>query len=269
MNKYFIITLAFLFFIFSASAQDLIITKNGDDIKAKVIEVDLFQVKYKKYENIDGPIYTILIKDLLIIRYENGSKDFFKRSKNNDNSVKIIDTNRIKFINNKKKNMNLIEVSSFYNSNSDIFQYVDYNQYNYRLSYTTNYWNPISVKFINGYKFNEQVALGIGLEYTEIGPFDFFTLSSELFCYTNKNKNSPFININYGVFQFLNQDFNFSSTNYTYSGKVGYKFILNKGALQLSLGYKNIIQSSNLIFTNGSLIPTNGYFIPTISYLFN
>jgi hypothetical protein len=37
MNKYFIITLAFLFFIFSASAQDLIITKNGDDIKAKVI----------------------------------------------------------------------------------------------------------------------------------------------------------------------------------------------------------------------------------------
>jgi len=88
MNKYFIITLAFLFFIFSASAQDLIITKNGDDIKAKVIEVDLFQVKYKKYENIDGPIYTILIKDLLIIRYENGSKDFFKRSKNNDNSVK-------------------------------------------------------------------------------------------------------------------------------------------------------------------------------------
>ena len=163
MNKYFIITLAFLFFIFSASAQDLIITKNGDDIKAKVIEVDLFQVKYKKYENIDGPIYTILIKDLLIIRYENGSKDFFKRSKNNDNSVKIIDTNRIKFINNKKKNMNLIEVSSFYNSNSDIFQYVDYNQYNYRLSYTTNYWNPISVKFINGYKFNEQVALGIGL----------------------------------------------------------------------------------------------------------
>ena len=53
MNKYFIITLVASFFIFSSSAQDLIIKKNGDDIKAKVIEVDLYQVKYKKYENID------------------------------------------------------------------------------------------------------------------------------------------------------------------------------------------------------------------------
>ena len=57
--------------------QDLITKKNGEDIKAKVTEVTLSEIKYKKFENLEGPIYSLLIKDVLIIRYENGSKDLF------------------------------------------------------------------------------------------------------------------------------------------------------------------------------------------------
>jgi hypothetical protein len=61
-------------FLFS---QDLIVKKNGDEIKSKVTEITDNQVKYKKWENLDGPIYNIPISDVFMVKYENGKKDFF------------------------------------------------------------------------------------------------------------------------------------------------------------------------------------------------
>ena len=58
-------------------SQDMITTKSGEDIKAKVLEITFHEVKYKKAENIEGPTYTISKSDILLIRYENGSKDIF------------------------------------------------------------------------------------------------------------------------------------------------------------------------------------------------
>lgn len=62
------------------SAQDVITTKEGDDIQAKILEVTTTEVKYKKYTNLEGPIYVLSKSDVLIIRYENGEKDVFKDS---------------------------------------------------------------------------------------------------------------------------------------------------------------------------------------------
>jgi len=76
--KYFS-TLVLFFLTIITYGQDLITKKNGEDIKAKVLEVTLSEIKYKKYENIDGPIYSLLTKELLIIRYENGTKDLFNQ----------------------------------------------------------------------------------------------------------------------------------------------------------------------------------------------
>ncbi|MEY4052252.1 MAG: hypothetical protein RIR64_1237, partial [Bacteroidota bacterium] len=44
----------------------------------KIIEVGSNEVKYKKIENLNGPIFATLKSDLYLIRYENGSKDVFK-----------------------------------------------------------------------------------------------------------------------------------------------------------------------------------------------
>lgn len=60
------------------NAQDVIIKKTGDEVKVKITEVGLENVKYKKYNNIDGPIYTIPKYEIFMIKYENGSKDVFK-----------------------------------------------------------------------------------------------------------------------------------------------------------------------------------------------
>ncbi|MDR0737961.1 MAG: hypothetical protein LBF39_02690 [Prevotellaceae bacterium] len=59
-------------------AQDIITLKSGDEIKAKVQEIGLDNVKYKKYENQAGPTYTLMQSDIFMIKYENGDKDVFK-----------------------------------------------------------------------------------------------------------------------------------------------------------------------------------------------
>lgn len=58
---------------FVASAQDLVTKKDGSDIKAKVIEVSPSEVKYKAWDNLDGPVFVLPASDVLIIRFENGS----------------------------------------------------------------------------------------------------------------------------------------------------------------------------------------------------
>ena len=73
--------LCFTLFSFIAYSQDLITTKKGEDIQTKVLEINTTEVKYKKADNLEGPIYTILKSDILIIRYANGTKDIFNEEK--------------------------------------------------------------------------------------------------------------------------------------------------------------------------------------------
>ena len=72
----FFISLALLSsFIVSVSAQDVLIKRNGDELEVKVIEVLIESLKYKKYSNMDGPLYTMSKTDVFMIKYENGDKE--------------------------------------------------------------------------------------------------------------------------------------------------------------------------------------------------
>lgn len=64
------------------SGVDLIILKDGSDIKSKVIDVGVTEIKYKKIDNINGPNYSILKSEVFMIIYANGSKDVFKEQGN-------------------------------------------------------------------------------------------------------------------------------------------------------------------------------------------
>lgn len=78
-------------------SQDVIILKNGDEIQSKVMEVSTDIVKYKKWNNQDGPIYSSNKTDVFMIKYQNGTKDVFNATQTqinlrpNDNSSKIIE----------------------------------------------------------------------------------------------------------------------------------------------------------------------------------
>lgn len=66
--------------------QDMITKKTGEDISAKVLEVTSSEIKYKKSDNLEGPIFSILKSEVLIIRYKNGTKDVFNEISKNPNS---------------------------------------------------------------------------------------------------------------------------------------------------------------------------------------
>ena len=61
----------------NAFTQDIITKTSGEEIKAKILEVSTSEVKYRLYDNPSSPLFTILKSEILIIKYENGSKDIF------------------------------------------------------------------------------------------------------------------------------------------------------------------------------------------------
>jgi len=68
-------------------AQDVIVKQNGDEIQAKVTEVGISDIKYKKYENDSGPTYVIAKADVFMIKYESGTTDVFRQTPSNTNST--------------------------------------------------------------------------------------------------------------------------------------------------------------------------------------
>ena len=72
-----------------AQGQDLITKVNGEDIYAKIIEVGQSEIKYKRFDNLEGPIFTVAKREVLMVRYENGTKDIFstERSASSANST--------------------------------------------------------------------------------------------------------------------------------------------------------------------------------------
>lgn len=65
---------------FTASAQDKIITRDAQTIEGTVIEVNPYDIKYKRADNPDGPMFVMEKSEIATIIYSNGSVDVF----NND-----------------------------------------------------------------------------------------------------------------------------------------------------------------------------------------
>jgi hypothetical protein len=73
MKPFCIFAAAFLLAgICSVAAQDLIILRDGNVIEAKVTEIAPSEIRYKRYDHLDGPTIVIPAASVLSIRYENG-----------------------------------------------------------------------------------------------------------------------------------------------------------------------------------------------------
>lgn len=80
MKKLIIVSFIMVGFAMSVLAEDLIVFRNGDVVKAVVLEILKSEVKYKRASNPKGPTYTVDKADLISINYENGEKDVFDES---------------------------------------------------------------------------------------------------------------------------------------------------------------------------------------------
>ena len=60
-------------------AQDVISLIDGQKIRAKVTEVAVDHVKFKYYDNLNGPTYMFQKKDIVSIRYQDGKVESFQQ----------------------------------------------------------------------------------------------------------------------------------------------------------------------------------------------
>jgi len=101
--------LLFILFICSSNnikAQDTLSMRSGENILVKVIEVSnvrlkqkntfkgyievgTAEVKYKKFDNLNGPVFSMLKSDLLMIKYQNGTSDDFNKEAQKIKNQKI------------------------------------------------------------------------------------------------------------------------------------------------------------------------------------
>jgi hypothetical protein len=65
-------------FATSTDSCDVLIFKDGSEIRAKVMEVGTSEIRYKRCDNRDGPTYVTKKSDLFLITYANGTRELIK-----------------------------------------------------------------------------------------------------------------------------------------------------------------------------------------------
>lgn len=63
------------------SAQDVIVLRSADEIEAKVVSVSDEVISYRRWDNLEGPMYNMDKSKVLFIKYQNGVKDVFTDSR--------------------------------------------------------------------------------------------------------------------------------------------------------------------------------------------
>jgi len=69
-----------MFFAITAFAQDVIITRSGEQIRAKIIEVTENNISYKKFHDQEGATFVIKTDKIKIISWENGDVDDYEKT---------------------------------------------------------------------------------------------------------------------------------------------------------------------------------------------
>jgi hypothetical protein len=86
MKKSVLILALITLFSLKAYSQDYIIKSDGKEIECKVTEVGITEIKYKLFNNLSGPTISILLSDVIMIRYENGTNQVIEQKQNVTNN---------------------------------------------------------------------------------------------------------------------------------------------------------------------------------------
>lgn len=76
MKKIFLLAVAAVA-AFSAYAQDVIITRDAKRVEAKILEVSSSEIKYKEFNNLEGPTFVLTTGEINTIIYQNGTVKVF------------------------------------------------------------------------------------------------------------------------------------------------------------------------------------------------
>lgn len=77
MTRYLLPAFGALLLASSAQAQDVLTKRNGDELAVKVLEVTPTEIRYRRTDNPDGPLFIVPRHEVFMIKYANGTKDVF------------------------------------------------------------------------------------------------------------------------------------------------------------------------------------------------
>ena len=110
-NKIIITSIFCIFMIINVNAQDIIFKKvskkYSQQILSKIIKVTDVEIKFKLYDDLDGPEYTYLVSEVTKIKYENGETIYFNDQvplKKENNNISTIEIERLKYLDSIKYN---------------------------------------------------------------------------------------------------------------------------------------------------------------------
>jgi len=118
-----LVSFSFIIFLLSSSysiGQDIIYKTDGTEIKSKILEIEEHTIKYKKFEQLDGPTRNISISDVFMIIYQDNTKEVFKKSNSSNISSDTLNVrvNQTLDLSNNKPNKDTTKYSTinFYRS---------------------------------------------------------------------------------------------------------------------------------------------------------
>lgn len=79
MKRFFLLA-AVAFLTIAAMAQDVIVTRDGKRVDAKITEVSSTEIRYKEWSNQDGPTFVLRNDEINTIIYQNGTVKTFDHS---------------------------------------------------------------------------------------------------------------------------------------------------------------------------------------------
>lgn len=89
MKRSLLLLTIFLFaFAFSSFSQDILYKADGTKEQVKITLLTDKEIQYKKFSNLDGPVFTIPKRDVMMITYENGDFEMMKNSTDNKKADK-------------------------------------------------------------------------------------------------------------------------------------------------------------------------------------
>jgi hypothetical protein len=157
---------------------DVILLQNGEEIKAKVIEITDTQIKYKDFDFQDGPTRNIIISEVFRITYKNGKVELFSVKKTKENYTAVTDPKPI---------------NSFTQSNQD--DKLNQIEYDFDLYFRTGVGISYGIPGINFQYRKGIMATHIGIGYL---PYENLHWTIGLKSYWSKT--SPFyIELQYGT----------------------------------------------------------------------
>lgn len=152
MKKIFVIIALLAGTAFLAGAQDLITKNDGTDIRAKILEISSSEVKYKSWDNQEGPTFIMDASEILLIRFENGENYVIEKKAPKPDAPHLFTSDASILENSGLKYRDLKE---FYNSN-------DYDQL-YRPRYGLGYpWLNLLIPGLAQYCMSES---GLGTRF--------------------------------------------------------------------------------------------------------